>query len=74
MSNSLKTNYLFNGRPLTVNEVSHEQNLDLESDWSPSDLKKNQRKISKWFLKYQLSNRNRVFFIVNFPMRQKLAF
>ena len=34
MSDSLKTNYLFMGPHLPVNEVCHQQNLVLKSDQS----------------------------------------
>ena len=37
---SLKTNYLFIGHQLTLNEICQEQNLDLKSDKSVSDLTK----------------------------------
>ena len=40
MSDSLKMNYFFIGHQLTVNEICHQQNLDLKKDQSLSDLKK----------------------------------
>ena len=58
MSNSLKTNILFIGLHLTVNEVC-QRNLDMKSDLSLGDLKTtNEFKNS---LK-KLSNRIRIFY------------
>ena len=68
MSNFLKTIY-FIGHHLIVNEVCHQQKRGLKSDQSLSTLQKYMKCPNTTALK-QKSN----FLIVNFRMRQKLAF
>ena len=43
MSGSLKTNFLFIGLHLTVNEVCHERNQNMKSDYILVDFKKTKK-------------------------------
>ena len=54
MVDSLKTNYLFIGFYLTLNEVFHEHNLDFKSKECPSETKKTIRKHEMVFKKSAL--------------------
>ena len=69
MSDSFNTKCLFVGHHLTVNEVCHQHNIDLKSDQSLSDLKNSEIVFKITALKLK-SN----FLMVNFLVRQKLAF